>query len=158
MLLKHRQDGFGGEGELYVHGVMHSVRILTAGSDETASTPKIVSDVARVSAADGPINDEAAVGGLIARASFPAALHQAPGGWHPAPLHSWPKGRRPFRESPRRRPDPWWPLQIRERSPLVPLDISCPAQSGSPLLPLLSAAADATTHRGGIRSGGTVQK
>jgi hypothetical protein len=25
MLLKHRQDGFGGEGELYVHGVMHSV-------------------------------------------------------------------------------------------------------------------------------------
>ena len=74
------------------------------------------------------------VGGLIARASFPAAPHQAAGGWHPAPLHSWPKGRRPFRESPRRRPDPWWPLQISERLPLVPLDISCPAQSGSPLL------------------------
>ena len=47
MLLKHRQDGFGGEGNLYVHAVMHSVRILTDGSDETASTPKIVSDVAR---------------------------------------------------------------------------------------------------------------
>ena len=74
------------------------------------------------------------VGGLIARASFPAALHQAAGGWRPAPLHSWPKGRRPFRESPRRRPDPWWPLQTSERLPLVPLDISCPAQFGSPLL------------------------
>ena len=50
MLLKHRQDGFGGEGKLCVHGVMHSCRILTDGSDETASTPKIVSDVARTSA------------------------------------------------------------------------------------------------------------
>jgi hypothetical protein len=47
MLLKHRQDGFGGEGNLYVHVVRHSVRILTDGSGETASTPKIVSDVAR---------------------------------------------------------------------------------------------------------------
>jgi hypothetical protein len=47
MLLKHRQDGFGGEGSLYVHVVMHSVRILTDGSGETASTPKIVSDVTR---------------------------------------------------------------------------------------------------------------
>ena len=74
------------------------------------------------------------VGGLIARASFPAALHQAAGGWHPAPLHSWPKGRRPCRESPRRHPDPWWPLQISKRLPLVQSDISCPAQSGSPLL------------------------
>ena len=76
------------------------------------------------------------VGSLIARASFPAAPHQAAGGWHPAPLHSWPKGRRPFRESPRRRPDPWWPLQTSERLPLVLSDISCPAQSGSPLLPV----------------------
>ena len=25
MLLKHRQDGFGGEGKLSVHGVMHSL-------------------------------------------------------------------------------------------------------------------------------------
>ena len=25
MLLKHRRDGFGGEGSLYVHGVMHSL-------------------------------------------------------------------------------------------------------------------------------------
>jgi len=74
------------------------------------------------------------VGGLIARASFPAALHQAAGGWRPAPLHSWPKGRRPCRESPRRRPDPWWPLQTSKRLPLVPWDIFCPAQSGSPLL------------------------
>jgi hypothetical protein len=49
-LLKHRQDGFGGEGDLYVHGLMHSVRVLTDGSGETASTPKIVSDVARKAA------------------------------------------------------------------------------------------------------------
>jgi hypothetical protein len=112
MLLKRQQDGFGGKGNLYMHVVMHSARILTDGSGETASTPKIVSDVARTSTCSWIDNDEAADGGLIARASLPAALHQAPGGWHPAPLHSWPKGRRPFRESPRRRPDPWWPLQI----------------------------------------------
>ena len=49
MLLKHRQDGFWGEGNLCVHAVTHSVRILTDGSGETASTPKIVSDVAGVS-------------------------------------------------------------------------------------------------------------
>ena len=47
MLLKHRQDRFGGEGNLCVHVAMHSVRILTDGSGETASTLKIVSDVAR---------------------------------------------------------------------------------------------------------------
>ena len=46
MLLKHRQDGFGGEGHWHMHVVMHSARILTDGSGETASTPKIVSDVA----------------------------------------------------------------------------------------------------------------
>jgi hypothetical protein len=46
MLLKHRQDGGGGEGKLYVHAARHSVRVLTVGSDETASTPKIVSDIA----------------------------------------------------------------------------------------------------------------
>ena len=45
MLLQHRQNGFGGKGNLYVHGVMHSVRVLTDGSGETASTLKIVSDV-----------------------------------------------------------------------------------------------------------------
>jgi hypothetical protein len=50
MLLKHRQDRFGGEGNLYVHVVTHSVRILTDGSGKTASTPKIVSDVTRTSA------------------------------------------------------------------------------------------------------------
>jgi hypothetical protein len=49
MLLKHQQDGFGGEGNLYMHMVMHSARILTDGSGETASTLKIVSDVTRVS-------------------------------------------------------------------------------------------------------------
>ena len=46
MLLKHRQDGFWGEGNQCVHGLTLSVRILTDGSGETASTPKIVSDVA----------------------------------------------------------------------------------------------------------------
>jgi hypothetical protein len=49
VLLKHRQGGFWEEGNLCVHGVTHSVRILTDGSGETASTPKIVSDVARTS-------------------------------------------------------------------------------------------------------------
>jgi hypothetical protein len=96
MLLKHRQDGGGGEGNLYVHAARHSVRVLTAGSDETASTSKIVSDVAH-----GMICRQAhktmrpPVGGLIARASLPAALRQVAGGWRPAPLHSWPKGRPP---------------------------------------------------------------
>ena len=47
MLLKHRQGGFVGHGNLCVHAATHSVRVLTVGSDETASTPKIVSDVAR---------------------------------------------------------------------------------------------------------------
>ena len=47
MLLKRQQDGFGGEGNLHMHVVMHSARILTDGSGETASTLKIVSDVAR---------------------------------------------------------------------------------------------------------------
>ena len=74
------------------------------------------------------------MGGLIARASLWTALHQAAGGWHPAPLHSWRKGPRPCRESPRRDPDRWWPLQTSETLPLVPLDISYPAQSGSPSL------------------------
>ena len=46
MLLKHRQDGFWGKGNLCVHAAIDSVRALTDGSDETASTPKIVSDVA----------------------------------------------------------------------------------------------------------------
>ena len=54
MLLKHRQDGLGGEGNLNVHAVTHSVRILTEGSGETASTPKIVGDVACVSICGGP--------------------------------------------------------------------------------------------------------
>jgi hypothetical protein len=47
MLLKHRQGGFVGHRNLYVHAARHSVHVLTVGSDETASTPKIVSDVAR---------------------------------------------------------------------------------------------------------------
>jgi hypothetical protein len=49
MLLKRQQDGFGGEGNLYMHVVMYSARILTDGSGETASTSKIVSTVARTS-------------------------------------------------------------------------------------------------------------
>ena len=103
-------------------------------------------------------NDEAALsGGLIARASFPAALHQAAGGWRPAPLHSWPKGRRPFRESRRRRPDPWWPLQTSKRLPLVPLDIFFPAQSGSPLLPVTISRfrSDYALRRNPFRAKGT---
>jgi hypothetical protein len=56
MLLKHRQDGFVRHGNMYVHAASHSVRVLTVGSDETASTPKIVSDVAhRLIFADRPI-------------------------------------------------------------------------------------------------------
>jgi hypothetical protein len=47
MLLKRQQDGFGDGGYLHMHVVMHSARILTDGSGETASTLKIVSDVAR---------------------------------------------------------------------------------------------------------------
>ena len=47
MLLKHRQGGFVRHGNLCVHAARHSVRVLTVGSDETASTPKIVGDVAR---------------------------------------------------------------------------------------------------------------
>ena len=47
MLLKHRQGGFVDHGKLHVHAASHSVRVLTVGSDETASTPKIVSDAAR---------------------------------------------------------------------------------------------------------------
>jgi hypothetical protein len=46
MLLKHRQGGFVGHDNLYVHAARLSLRVLTVGSDETASTPKIVSDVA----------------------------------------------------------------------------------------------------------------
>ena len=170
MLLKHRRDGFVGDGNLYVHAARHSARVLTDGSGETASTPKIVSDV--TAPADGPINDEAALsGGLIARASLPAALHQAAGGWRPAPLHSWPKGRRPCRESPRRHPDPWWPLQTSKRLPLVPLDIFYPAQSGSPLLritiprsrcdyalrrnPFRKKSTKVNSRRGAARSGGS---
>jgi len=47
MLSKHRQGGLVGHGNLCVHAARLSVRVLTVGSDETASTPKIVSDVAR---------------------------------------------------------------------------------------------------------------
>ena len=49
MLLKRQQDGFRGEGDLHMHVVMHSARILTDSSGETASTSKILSDVTRVS-------------------------------------------------------------------------------------------------------------
>ena len=151
-LLKRRQ-GFVGEGRLCVHAAEHTVARLTDGSDETASTPKIVSDArsavrledeVRALACSATIKRKAArtafpkreaaarlplahgtaqalktmrphYGGLIARASRPAALRQAAGGWRPAPLYSWRKGRRPCLESPRRHPDPWWPLQISGR-------------------------------------------
>ena len=49
MLLKHWQDRFGGKGNRHVHAAKHSLRILTDASGETASTPKIVGDVTRVS-------------------------------------------------------------------------------------------------------------
>lgn len=60
VLLKHRQDGFWGEGNLCVHGETHSVPILTDSSGETASTPKIVSDVARTSTCRCERDDEPA--------------------------------------------------------------------------------------------------
>jgi hypothetical protein len=53
MLPKHRQGGFVGDGNLYMHAATHSARVLTDGSGETASTPKIVSDV--TAPADGSI-------------------------------------------------------------------------------------------------------
>ena len=86
MPLKHRQDRFGGEGNLCVHVAIHSVCILKDGSGETASTYKILVDVTRA-AIRGRTEKKLRppVGGFIARASFSAALHQAAGGWHPAP-------------------------------------------------------------------------
>jgi hypothetical protein len=45
MLLKYRQDGFGGEADLYMHAPRHRVCVLTDGSGETASTLKIVGEV-----------------------------------------------------------------------------------------------------------------
>ena len=45
MLSKYRQNGFGGEDNLYRHAARPSARVLTDGSDETASTFKIVRDV-----------------------------------------------------------------------------------------------------------------
>lgn len=48
MLRKQRRGGFVGDGNLYVHAARHSVRVLTDGSGETASTHKIVSDVTRI--------------------------------------------------------------------------------------------------------------
>ena len=74
MLLKHRQDGLGGEGSLYVHGVLHSARILTDGSGKTASTPKIVGDFTRVLIC-GPRNDEAAASAASSRELAFQLLH-----------------------------------------------------------------------------------
>jgi len=83
------------------------------------------------------LDDEAADnGGLIARASLPAAPHPAPWGWHPAPLYSWPTGRRPWRDNLQRCRGLSSPSQIGAMLPLVPSDIFYPAQSGSPLLPV----------------------
>jgi hypothetical protein len=44
MLLKHRQDGVGGKGNLCVHAAIDSGRVLKDRSGETATTPKIVTD------------------------------------------------------------------------------------------------------------------
>jgi len=132
---------------------IHSRCSLTAGSDGTASTPKIL----KMPEADdcgpneklrptnigpnntgpentGPKTLRPPVGGLSAGASFSAAPHQAAGGWHPAPFDSWPAGRRPFRENPRRHPDRRWPSQTSGRLPPAPSDISYPARSRSPSL------------------------
>jgi hypothetical protein len=81
VLLKHRQDGFWGEGNLCVHGVTHSVRILTDSSGETASTPKIVSDVARTSTCRCERDDEPA---HAASASVQLRMR----GWA-CPIRSW---------------------------------------------------------------------
>jgi hypothetical protein len=45
MLLKHRQDGFRGEGSLGVHAAIDSGRVLKDRSGEAATMPKIVIDV-----------------------------------------------------------------------------------------------------------------
>ena len=80
MLLNHRQDGFWGKGNRCMHAAIDSVRVLTYGSGETASMPKIVSDAPAAPAAVGPQTLRPPAGGLNARASFSAALHQAAGG------------------------------------------------------------------------------
>jgi hypothetical protein len=84
------------------HGLRHSFAALTSGSGGTASTSKIVmmgDQVWIFSPGEHgeafPKKEAAIDGGLFARASLPAALHPAPGGWHPAPLDSFPKGPRP---------------------------------------------------------------
>jgi hypothetical protein len=86
------------------HGLRHSFAALTGGSGGTASTSKIVmmfpgigfGFFAGVKAGEAFPKKEAAIdGGLFARASLPTALHPAPGGWHPAPLDSFPRGPRP---------------------------------------------------------------
>ncbi len=47
MLLKHRQDGFVGEDNLYVHDADIARALLTDSFGETASTSKIVNDAGR---------------------------------------------------------------------------------------------------------------
>ena len=46
MLSKHRHNRFVGGDNLCGHAAKLARRVLTAGSDETASTSKIVHDVA----------------------------------------------------------------------------------------------------------------
>lgn len=154
--LKHPQEWLVGEDNQCVHAASHRVRGLTERSDGTATTPKIVS-YAICQQLCSNIKEaqrmRPRLGGLIARASRPAALRQAAGGWRPAPRHSWRKGRRPCRESPRRHPDPWWPLQISERSPLVQRDISFPAQSGSPRTTQRRTRSDYALRRNPFRRG-----
>lgn len=116
----------------------HASAGLTSGSGEAASTSKIVgshrpSRRGAIAETSGPPNRD----GPVVRASLTAAPRPAPGGWHPAPFCSSPKGRRPCRESAQRRRDPSSPWQISDTLPPAPSDISSPAQVWFPSLPIL---------------------
>ena len=71
MLLKHWQDGFGGEGSLCLHTAIDSARVLKDCSDEAATTPKIVTDAVVAQGGPRPKNAEVACirAGTLARAA-----------------------------------------------------------------------------------------
>jgi hypothetical protein len=94
MLLKHRQDGFGGEGNLCMHVVMHSVGILTDGSGKTASTLKIVSDVVSTSICRWKRCDEVGIRRKRGQDCLRPATYFADG-----PINVEAAGWRPHRES-----------------------------------------------------------
>jgi len=158
MLLKHRQDGFWGKGNRCMHAAIDSVRVLTYGSGETASMPKIVSDAPAAPAAVGPQTLRPLLAASTRELAFRLLYIRRPGGWHPAPSYSWPEGRRPYRESPRRHLDPWWPLRTSIMLRLVPSDIFYPAQSGSPQLRFTIRSPRSDYARPRIPFRGTVQK